>query len=75
MNLNDWILIGSEPYKVRKMTDDRGNILSTASLSEAVEILGLKELPESGEAFFSVNNEMEAKVVGERLAERRKNKE
>jgi len=31
-----------------------------------VEIMGLKELPESGELFFSVENEKMAKLISQR---------
>lgn len=72
LHTGDWVLIGSEAFKVRRMTDDRGREQPQAQLSEAVEILGLKELPESGEGFFAVNNEVEAKIVGKRLAEYKK---
>ena len=35
-------------------------------------MVGLKELPESGEKFFVVENEMEAKLVSRRLQEKKK---
>lgn len=44
------------------MRDDKENV-DLALPSHAVEIMGLKDLPRSGDAFFVVEDEVQAEIV------------
>lgn len=45
------------------MKDDRNNLLKEAYPSYAVEITGLKNIVNSGEICFAVDNENKAKLI------------
>ena len=52
--------------RIRAMTDDKGQNIKTAGPSTPVEILGLPEVPESGELFYVVKDEKLAKSLAEK---------
>jgi translation initiation factor IF-2 len=56
LNVGDYIVAGSSYCRVKLIRDDRGNVLEKAGPGEAVEVVGFKELPSSGEVVFSVDN-------------------
>lgn len=49
--------------KVRSMFDHAGNPVTEAKLSEAVQIIGWKDLPSAGETILEVENERKARMV------------
>ena len=67
LRINDWVVIGDQAVKIKKMGDDYNHSISEASLSTAVEVGGLQELPEAGTVFFKVDSEQEAKVIVSRI--------
>ena len=62
------VLIGQAYGKVRAMTDDRGRPIAKAGPSTPVEVLGLSEVPEAGDAFHVVTD----MKVAQQIAEKRK---
>ncbi len=67
----DIIVAGTAVGRVRVMTDDKGRKVSEAGPSVPVEIMGLAEVPQAGDAFNAVNDERLARE----LVEQRKTKE
>lgn len=62
----DPIVVGSCYGKVRKMTDEDGNVLKSAGPSSPVEIIGLSEVPAAGDHFKAFDDEREARATAER---------
>ncbi|CAD8076580.1 unnamed protein product [Paramecium sonneborni] len=63
LKVNDLIVVGNQYGKVRQMRDDRSNLLQIAGPSSAIEIIGLKEIPQSGSKFFVAKNELIAQLI------------
>jgi translation initiation factor IF-2 len=70
LNSGDIVIAGTAVGRVRAMTDDKGRIIKSAGPSVPVEIIGLSEVPESGDDFAAVEDERMARE----LAEQRKTK-
>ncbi len=70
LNTGDIIIAGTSVGRVRVMTNERGQKLSTAGPSVPVEIAGLTEVPTAGDTFDAVSNERLARE----LVEQRKQK-
>ena len=70
LKIGDVVIAGTSVGKVRAMIDDKGNQIKKAGPSIPVEITGLSEVPESGDAFAVVKDEKLARE----LCEQRKNK-
>ena len=66
------VIVGTQYGKIKTIKDDRGHLLNEAGPSSAVEIVGLKELPENGEALVTVSTVEKAKLI---IARRIKKKE
>ncbi len=71
LNVADSIVTGSIVGRIRAMVDDKGHKIKKAGPSTPVEILGLPEVPVSGEVFYAITDEKVAK----QLAEKRKFKQ
>ncbi len=61
LHVGSFISAGACYGKVRAMIDDKGNNVKDADPSMPVEILGLGDVPEAGEAFIAHENEKTAK--------------
>jgi len=59
----DMILAGSAFGRVRAMLDDAGNDIKEAGPSIPVEILGLSDVPNSGEEVIVLNDERKAREI------------
>ncbi len=70
LRLGDTVIAGTSVGRVRAMTDDRGRNVKIAGPSDSVEIIGLDEVPSSGDEFNAVKDERMARE----LAEQRKAK-
>ena len=57
-------ICGSVYGKVRAMFDDRGRSLDEVGPATPVEVLGLNALPQAGEPFQVVSDELKAKQIG-----------
>ena len=71
LRVSDSIIVGTVTGKVRAMTDDKGRKVTSAGPSTPVSIMGLDEVPNSGDVLYAVEHEKLAKLV----AEERQNKE
>ena len=63
LHVGDVLVVGSVFGKVRAMIDDRGERVSVASPSFAVEVLGLGDVPAAGDEFEVLGDEKEARAV------------
>jgi translation initiation factor IF-2 len=63
LRVGDVLVVGSVFGKVRAMVDDRGDRVSVASPSFAVEVLGLNDVPAAGDEFEVLGDEKEARAV------------
>ena len=66
MKVGDNIVAGTQYGRIRQMKDDRGRLITEAPPSMAVEVIGLKELPENGDVIFTVSDLDKARVVAAR---------
>ena len=62
------VVAGASYGKIRAMTDDHGRAVAKAPASTPVELLGLSEVPETGDTFYAVTDVK----VAQQIAERRK---
>ena len=69
LNAGDVFVAGLSSGKIRAMTDERGNSLSSAPPSTPVEILGFPKVPYAGDSFEVVSNEKAAQEI---ILERRR---
>ncbi len=65
LHVGDTISIGHTFGRVRAMIDDKGDRLKSAGPSVPVEILGLNDVPFSGEVMIAHGNEKEARAYAE----------
>ena len=61
------IIVGENRARVRAMFDDRGSRISYAEPSQPVEILGLSDMPQAGDLFYSVSDEKTARKIVEKI--------
>ena len=74
LNVGDTIVVGDVIGKVRAMKNDKGKKVKEAGPSTPVEVLGLSQVPQTGDVFYEVENEKVAKqLVSRKIAERRVN--
>lgn len=72
LNVGDTIVVGDVIGKVRAMKDDKGKKIKAAGPSTPVELLGLGEMPHTGDLFYEVDDEKMAKqLVAKKKAEQR----
>ena len=71
LHVGDVVIAGTAVGHVRAMLDDKGKNIKTAGPSVPVEIVGLSEVPESGDEFNAVEDERMART----LADQRKTKQ
>lgn len=71
----DSFIAGAAYGKVRALFDDRGNAVTEATPSSAVEILGLQSLPQAGDSFQVVDDTARAREIGEFRQEQRRERE
>ena len=82
LHVGDSINVGHAFGRVRAMMDDKGNRVKAAGPSTPVEILGLNDVPFSGEVLMAHGNEKEARATAdafiaygrEKMIEETKNK-
>ncbi len=72
MKDGDIVVTGTVYGKIRVMTDDKGNKLTEAGPSRAVEILGLDAVPEAGSKFYVAESEKEAKRITDQRKDRQR---
>ena len=72
MKDGDIVVTGTVYGKIRVMTDDKGNKLTEAGPSRAVEILGLDAVPDAGSKFYIAESEKEAKRITDQRKDRQR---
>ncbi|HLR21413.1 MAG TPA: translation initiation factor IF-2 [Tissierellaceae bacterium] len=65
MKVGDMVVSGTASGRIRAMIDDNGNRVNSAGPSTPVVILGLSEVPNAGELFYSVKDERVARKFAE----------
>lgn len=68
LNVGDIVVIGKQYGRVRSMTDEFNQTLRSATPSTPVEITGLSGVPASGEKFYVVEEERNARAIAEHVA-------
>ncbi len=71
LKVADNVIVGTVTGKIRAMTDDKGRKVTSAGPSVPVSVMGLDEVPNSGDILYAVEQDKLMKLV----AEERKNKE
>ena len=72
LNLRDVVVAGATWGRIKAMFDDRGKRVRRAEPSFPVEILGLLDVPQAGDAFQSFDDEKAARELADhRMAQRR----
>jgi len=70
LKTGDILVVGDTYGRVRAMVDDLGKNLDIAMPSQAAEIIGLNDVPQSGDAFMVFQDEKEARQIAEERAHR-----
>ena len=65
LNAGDVVIAGTAVGRVRAMTNDRGKVVKTAGPGVPVEIIGLDEVPSSGDEFNAVEDEKMARSLAD----------
>ncbi len=68
----DIVIAGTAVGRVRAMTDDKGRNVKSAAPSVPVEIIGLAEVPNSGDEFNAVEDERMARELADQRREKAK---
>ena len=68
----DIVIAGTSVGRVRAMTDDKGRTVKEAKPSVPVEIIGLAEVPSSGDEFNAVEDERMARELADQRREKAK---
>lgn len=63
LDTSDLIVVGTSYGKVRKMLDDKGKNINSATPGMPVEILGLNQAPNAGDKFVEVDEERQAREI------------
>ena len=63
LDVSDLIVVGTSYGRVRKMSDDNGKNVISATPSVPVEILGLDAAPNAGDKFVEVSEERQAREI------------
>ncbi len=63
LDVSDLIVVGTSYGKIRKMLDDKGKNIQSATPGMPVEILGLNQAPNAGDKFVEVDEERQAREI------------
>lgn len=72
LRVGDIVVAGSAYGKVRAMIDDRGQRVEVAGPSFAVEVLGLRDVPQAGDEFDVFINEKDASAIAQSRADEKR---
>ncbi len=72
LHVGDVVIAGTAVGHVRAMLDDKGKNIKTAGPSVPVEIVGLSEVPESGDEFNAVEDERMARTLADQRRAKQK---
>ena len=71
LKIGDSVVVGTVTGKVRAMTDDKGRRVSSAGPSMPVSVMGLDEVPNSGDILYAVDEKLVKQVAEERKSKER----
>lgn len=66
LHIGDNVISGTVTGRIRAMIDDKGRNVKEAGPSMAVNILGLEEVPNSGDSIYAVSQSLMKQVMDER---------
>ena len=72
LRVGESVIVGTVTGKIRAMVDDKGRRVSAAGPSMPVSIMGLDDVPNSGDILYAVEHEKLAKLVAEERQNREK---
>jgi translation initiation factor IF-2 len=74
LNASDYVVVGDIYGKIRRMSNEYGQVLKSASPSTPCEVTGLASVPSAGDRFMAFPSEKQAKDIAEkrRLANQEK---
>jgi translation initiation factor IF-2 len=75
LNASDYVVVGSIYGKIRRMSNEYGQVVHTAGPSTPVAVTGLSSVPSAGDRFMAFPSEKEAKDIAEKRALSEKQKE
>ncbi len=75
LRVGDSFVVGTAYGKVRAMFDDRGQPVLEAGPSSAVEVLGLHDLPQAGDAFQVLTSAAKSREVAEQRRQEQRRKD
>ncbi|MGH9342003.1 MAG: translation initiation factor IF-2 [Acidobacteriota bacterium] len=75
LRIGDSFIAGAAYGKIRAMFDDRGEPITEAGPSYALEVLGFQGLPQAGDNFQVVDDTIKARQIGEYRQEKLKQQE
>lgn len=68
LNNSDYVVVGEIYGKIRRMTNEYGQVVKTALPSTPVAVTGLSGVPSAGDRFMAFPTEKQAKEIAERRA-------
>jgi translation initiation factor IF-2 len=75
LNASDYVVVGSIYGKIRRMSNEYGQLVHTAGPSSPVVVTGLSDVPSAGDRFMAFPSEKEAKDIAEKRALSEKEKQ
>ena len=66
MKTGDFLVVGTSYGKARRMTNEFKKVLSEATPSTPVSVIGLTEVPEAGDRFMAFAEESEARTIAQK---------
>lgn len=70
LKVGDILVAGNTYGRVRAMVDDQNSRMNSAPPSKAVEVTGLNDVPEAGDAFMVFRDEKQARQISEERTHR-----
>lgn len=75
LTMADYVVVGTAYGKIRRMTNEHGKVVKTATPSTPVSVIGLSEVPNAGDKFMAFPTEKQAKDIATKRALARKEEE
>ncbi|AWB09949.1 translation initiation factor IF-2 [Thermodesulfobium acidiphilum] len=72
LKVGDFVCVGAASGRIRALINDRGKRLKEAGPSTPVEILGINMVPEAGDNLIAVKSDKEAKLMAEKMLNKKK---
>ncbi len=65
LNTGDWVVVGGQAIKIKKLENYRGEMVKSAGLSAPVKVYGFSQIPPVGETFISYADKKKAEEAAE----------